>query len=479
MAFSYFQQASRRRGKTPGPAPVPGAPAKAARKDRRSRGVALIIAIVSIALLTVVASEFAYNSRVDLQLAANQRDEVRAYYMARSGMSLGRLLLRFQKQVDQTPIPNPMAMLSQLGIGGPQPGAGGTQAFQPQSLNIQLWKLARVDCHMLKGLVKSDAAQEEDDSGGGTRSRLENDPVDVDPAFQMDDGDESAGAATQMAAQMQRRSFGGFEGCFLATISDEEEKLNVMRLNTGGAEAQATAARMMDMLSDKRFEFLWQQDDANHVRSTPQDTIIALKDWADEDATQSALNPKDPTNPFVAGFADEGSPYSRYEPRYEVKNGRFDSLDELYRIHGVNDRFMAAFRDRLTVYPDINSKPNINTDDPIMLGLAIMSAADPNRPDPRLTDPVFLNELISRIRAARMFSFFGMSVADFVGVVEQAGIAVNPLIKGNVAQNRYLGDKSKTFTIKSVGEAGSVQKTLTAVIRLDDGLGKLVYYREE
>jgi general secretion pathway protein K len=48
-----------------------------------------------------------------------------------------------------------------------------------------------------------------------------------------------------------------------------------------------------------------------------------------------------------------------------------------------------------------------------------------------------------------------------------------------VAGNRFLGDKSTTFTIKSVGEAGSVQKTLTAVIRLDDGLGKLVYWREE
>ncbi|NOK10970.1 type II secretion system protein GspK [Corallococcus exercitus] len=476
MALPYFQQAFRRRGKARA-AVAPAAPlSPAARKHKRSRGVALIIALVSITLLTVVATEFAYNSRVDLQLAANQRDEVRAYYMARSGLSLGRLLLRFQKQVDQTPIPNPASLLSALGgaLGGAGAGAGGANAFQPQSLNIQLWKLARVDCHMLKGLVKSDGAQAEDGRP------VETEPVQVDSNFQMDGEEgENAGAATQMAAQMQRRSFGGFEGCFLATISDEEEKLNVMRLNTGGAEAQATAARMMDMFSDKRFEFLWQQDDANKVRSTPQDTVIALKDWSDEDSTQSTLNPKDPTNPFVAGFADEGSPYSRYEPRYDVKNARFDSLDELYRVHGVNDRFMAAFRDRLTVYPDINSKPNVNTDDPIMLGLAIMSAADPNRPDPRLTDPVFLNELISRIRAARMFNFFGMSVSDFVGVVEQAGIAVNPLIKGNVQQNRYLGDKSKTFTIKSVGEAGSVQKTLTAVIRLDDGLGKLVYYREE
>lgn len=79
MAFPYFQQASRRRGKarTARSQAAPRSPAE--RRHRRSRGVALIIALVSITLLTVVATEFAYNSRVDLQLAANQRDEVRAY----------------------------------------------------------------------------------------------------------------------------------------------------------------------------------------------------------------------------------------------------------------------------------------------------------------------------------------------------------------------------------------------------------------
>jgi general secretion pathway protein K len=107
---------------------------------------ALIIAIISITLLTVVATEFAYNTRVDLQLAANQRDEVRAYYMARSGISLSRLLLRFQKQINQTPIPNLGGLLSAITGGGQTPGA---QA-PAQTLNIQLWKLARVDCHMLK-----------------------------------------------------------------------------------------------------------------------------------------------------------------------------------------------------------------------------------------------------------------------------------------------------------------------------------------
>jgi general secretion pathway protein K len=450
---TFFSQTARRRSARP------------ASRDGRTRGVALIIAILSITLLTVVATEFAYNTRVDLQLAANQRDEVRAYYMARSGISLGRLLLRFQKQVDSTPIPNLGAMLQGL-LGGGAQGAGAAAQQPASTLNIQLWKLARVDCHMLKGLVKSDT---------GKDGKKVEEPEPGDDKFRID----GAEGAAEVSDQPLKRSFGGFEGCFLASISDEEEKLNVHRLSSLATDALPTAARLMDMFGDKRFEFIFNRDDANRVRVTPQDVVIALKDWVDEDQMQSAINLADPVNPFASGFASENGNYDRFDPRYEAKNARFDSLDELYRVHGVTDMFMAAFRDRLTVYPDVNSRPNVNTDDPMMMYMAILSVSDPTHPDPRLQDPVFVSELITRIRSARMFSFFGMSVQDFVTVVESAGLPINPSIKANAATNRLVGDKSQTFTIKSVGEAGSVQKTLTAVVKLDDSLGKLLYWREE
>ena len=450
-------------------------PRPKARSSRRERGVALIIAVVAIAILTVVATEFAYNTRVDLQLAANQRDELQAMYMARSGIGLSRLLLRFQKQVDATPIPNLASIVGSLtgGAGaagglGAAAGLGATGAQQPaSSLNIQLWKLARVDCHMLKGLVAGGEKDEEESAS------------ETAPKVVLHDDDERRPADASQAPAGEKRSFGSFTGCFLATISDEGEKLNLQRLNAGQGDALPTAMRLMDLFGDKRFEFLFSHDDANGVRVTPQDVLIAIKDWIDDDKSQAALDLVTAAGPFASGFSDEGSRYTRYDPRYEPKNATFDSLDELYRVYGVNDRFMAAFRDRLTVYPDINSKPNVNTDDPMMMYMAILSAADPARPDPRLRDPVFVQENIKRVRTARAFNFFGTSVADFVSAIQGAGIAINPAITANVAGNRLLGDKSTTFTIKSVGEAGSVQKTLTAVIRLDDGLGKLLYWREE
>jgi general secretion pathway protein K len=207
--------------------------------------------------------------------------------------------------------------------------------------------------------------------------------------------------------------------------------------------------------------------------------IIAMRDWVDEDEVGSSLNFSGQGEPFMKGFSDENFNYDKFDPRYRAKNARFDSLDELYMVHGVNDRFMAAFKDRFTVYPDINSKMNINTDDPVLLELAIRTIADPQRPDPRLSDPVFIDTLIKKIRTARVFALFGMSVTDFVNVIASAGVATNPTITNNVQGQRYVGDKSNTYRLKVTGTAGDVTRTITAVIRLDDQLGRLVYWRED
>ena len=140
---------------------------------------------------------------------------------------------------------------------------------------------------------------------------------------------------------------------------------------------------------------------------------------------------------------------------------------------------MAAFKDKLTVYPNVNSRLNINTDDPILLEVAIRSVADPLRPDPRMADPIFMDTLIKKIRAARMFALFGMSANDFVTIVAAAGIPVNASIQNNVQGNRFIGDKSTTYRVRVTGSAGDVTRTITTVVRLDDTLGRLVYWREE
>lgn len=422
------------------------------RRSANERGIALIMAIVAIAILTAVAADFAYNSRVDLQLAANQRDELRAHYLAKSGLAMSRMLLKFQRQLDSSPPP---------GLAQAMQALGGATGGPPPSLNIQLWRMAKVDCYMLQGLLSSGPGADAESAPSGKFTH------------------EEVPAAGGENAPMVKRSFGGFEGCFSATISDEEEKFNLNSLDQLQAASQIAAARGMALFGDKRFEFLYDREDANGVKTTPQDLLISIRDWIDEDEVQSSLNLTGQGDAFLRGFSDENAGYDRHTPRYKAKNAKFDSLEELNMVHGVNDRIMAAFRDRLTVYPDINRALNINTDDPVMLWLAVLAITDKNKPDPRLLSPVFQDEVIKRIRTARMFSFMAMSVQDFLAVVASMGIPVDARIQANIQGNRAVSDKSQTFSIKSVGEAGQVQKTIHAVVRLDDQLGKLVHWREE
>lgn len=434
----------------------------APRRRKDDRGVAMLIAIISIAILTIVATEFIYTSRVDLELATNQRDGLQAYYLARSGLGLSRLVLKFQKQLNNTPIPNLNGILQQFL--GSQGGATGAPAGgAPSTMNLQIWRLAKVDCHMLRGMVRSEDGETAPKRAAASRT------TSFDDEF------------PDVAREQQRVSFGGFEGCFNATITDEEEKLNLSKLDSGALSAAPLVARLVDLFADKRFEFLFDHEDANRVKVTPQDVIIAMKDWIDEDEVQSSLNISGQTgqDPFLKGFSDENYNYDKYDPRYRAKNSLFDTLDELYMVHGVNDELMAAFKDRFTVFPSVNSRPNVNTEDPVLLYMDILSVADPVRPDPRLKDPLFVDTLIKQIRAARMFNFVGFSVNDFVNVVQAAGVPVNTSITNNPAGNKLVSDKSETYRVTVVGEAGSVQKKITAVIRLDDQLGKLVYWRED
>jgi general secretion pathway protein K len=434
------------------------------------RGVAMLLVIIGIAVMSLVANEVRYNSVVELRLATNQRDELRAHFLARSGIGITRLMLKFQKQLDGIQIPNMGGLLQQLtsalnpggapppgGAPGSPPGAGA-----PTSMSIQLWRMVKVDCHMLSQMVP-----EFDEKGRKIEVKTTNKKFDFDAEN------------PELAKEQGNKKFGTFTGCFETKITNEEERINVANLDAPQLTLLPVMGSLISMLGDKKYEFLFEKEDSNRIKVVPTDVIIAMRDWIDEDETGSQLNFSGQGDPIQKGFSDENGNYYKYNPVYRAKNGRFDSLDELYFIHGVNDKFMAAFKDRLTVYPDLNSKININSDDPIILELAIRAVSDPLRKDPRLMDPIFIDTLIQKIRAARVFALFGMSALDFVNIVAASGVPVNSSILNNIQNQRFIGDKSTTFRVSVTGSAGDVSRTISTVIRIDDGLGKLLYWREE
>ncbi len=191
--------------------------------ERPQRGVALLMVVVAIAILTAVAAEFAYQTRVDLEMATHQRDALRAEYLAKSSMGLARMLLLFQKQLDRT-------------TAGSLPAAA-RRPDQPADL--------------ADGQDRLPDAPGAAPPGAGTEPQVQHGP-------------------DRRPRRPGRIQYGGFAGCFDARIEDEQEKLNVnalVGLQTG--TAQGAVQGFYNLIADKRFDFVFDREDANRVKAPP------------------------------------------------------------------------------------------------------------------------------------------------------------------------------------------------------------------
>jgi general secretion pathway protein K len=64
---------------------------------RDEKGMVLLLVLVIVALLTALLTEFAFSTLVDLRLTETFRDNTRAYYYAKSGITAGRMLLKIDE----------------------------------------------------------------------------------------------------------------------------------------------------------------------------------------------------------------------------------------------------------------------------------------------------------------------------------------------------------------------------------------------
>jgi general secretion pathway protein K len=70
---------------------------------RGEKGVALLLVLVIVALLTSLLTEFAFSTLVDLRLTETFRDSTRAYYLAKGGVRVGRIILQEDRNAWDAP----------------------------------------------------------------------------------------------------------------------------------------------------------------------------------------------------------------------------------------------------------------------------------------------------------------------------------------------------------------------------------------
>lgn len=283
---------------------------------RQRRGIALIMVLLAITLVTAVVVQFSYDAHVDYSLAANEADEVRAYYLARSGINLYKLVLTADQKI---------ASNAQVTV-----GMGG----------FELWRLVpMIDTAILRSVsdpeVPDDVKEQLSERFGGI-------------AFD---------------ALGQEGGFLDFQGDIHAEIEDEESKINLNNIadqRTDTPLDSPIGRALYGMTADSRWDFIFDGYNALGERKLRREEVIGnIIDWVD------------PNQEAVGTGAAEDNLYTGYDEPYTAKNAKFDTLAELAMVRGIDDDFMQAFGKRLTVYS--NGKVNVNTADAATIAALILA----------------------------------------------------------------------------------------------------------
>jgi hypothetical protein len=286
-------------------------PMRRRRDDEGGRppGVALLLALITIAILATATVEFAYSTRVNLTMSVNTADKLRSHYLAKSAVNITRLLLQFQYALKDE---------------SRESGRGGDDFAQLISRAMR-----RSNFQMYQYV---DLLMKPFNSG-----RLESPVGGIDL--------KSSGV----------EGFGEFHGTFSAVVEPEEGKVDLNKFARKEIK-ESDIIELCAMVSDPHYDSIFEQKDSNGETLTRGVVLGRIVDYIDTNENALELTPE---CLIRSQSGDETRPYSRLEKDIEPRNGKITHVEELYLIPGVTDAFMKAFGSKMTVYPV--GRPNINS----------------------------------------------------------------------------------------------------------------------
>jgi len=417
--------------------------------------VLLISAVL--ALLAPFIATFNYQARVDWQSAVNVRDEVAARNLERGALRLGLLLFELQRRVFNQ------------------------KQFRDMVGSMDITQVAP---YLMSVFGSKDGAQ------------MLGDFVGVDGSL-----------FSELAAE---------SGTFEVQLSAESGKLNVNCLADQGTSGDAPARRVVEVLeaimAPTLYNPLFEEEKSDGQRYTRRDVIVAMADYIDGDNKRFDLIKLAP------GSRSENYRYQELWDPYEPRNARLDSLEELQLVEGIDDDWMAAFGDYLTVYGDCRINLNFASAQQIAFVLRhAVSSADKWKTEGQefLLKTMPLANYVVEYRAFSLFK----SLKDFKEFVGKPDAYMNPLalLQGEDAtatntQNLRIPEgidvrvspgtrkdgtrwggleevatvaPERIYRVEIVTEVGAVRKTLTAVYDMQfprsqsTGKGAWLYYREQ
>lgn len=266
------------------------------KRTRSEEGVALIVAITTVAILAVMLTDMHETTGTAFAVSTSQRDALQAEYMAKSALNLTRLLIAKEPEVRQFVDP-----LYRAATGRPSP-------------QLPVWNFV--------GELLSPFCTPEDQ-----RDTLMQLGIDFGDTVGFDD----------LPGE-----------CQVVAVS-ENGKVNVNDpLFLDGERARNNVATQLFSLTGGQlpaspYDSLFNQEDETGTLTTRIDLITAVIDWWDQDIQRTDFDPGAAQTRTGGTGAEDDSTYQLRDDGYRNKNAAFDSLQELRLVRGFTDDFWATF----------------------------------------------------------------------------------------------------------------------------------------
>ncbi|MDC0740238.1 general secretion pathway protein GspK [Polyangium mundeleinium] len=385
---------------------------KLRRRKRERRGVALLMVLGAITVLTVFLTELQQETTSELAAALADRDALKAEYLAKSAVNLSRLLIASEPTI-RTSVPLPLPFKQ-----------------------LPVWEFTDIALGPFN-----------DETGMATFGGM----LGVDTT--------------------QGKGLGITGGSFTVKIVDEDSKINV---NRAAPIPDIDLERLLvSHMQGPQYAPMFEGTDPDGQYSTMQTICGALTDWADQDENLSTCYVGSQAQGSTGA---EDNYYQTIGLEYRRKNAAYDSLEELRLIRGVGDDFWATFVEpnpddpksrTLTVWGQ--KAVNVNTANPQTLLAAACSVcsggagatqSNATQGIPLCTDPTIQAQFLGLLGVLKTFPIPIFSKpADFpnllkTGTVPGAlGAMLGPMLTPLLAQAGLPcglnAGASKQFTVTS------------------------------
>jgi general secretion pathway protein K len=271
---------------------------------KNERGMALLATMLAIALMTIIVVDFTSSSAMGYLSAANHANEIRATYLARSGINVGLALIAQDSR----------AQMAQAGSSGVSARAQVFDSF------ASVWAIPFPPMPVNGGTIQLAVVDE------ARKFDINKLIIPPRPGSQPAPGSTAQPGQTSQPAQNSPIGQTGSIGQASSTAANQPGQIDPI--------AVAQLARLIAILG------------------LSPDIVPAIVDWLDQDSIDSP------------GGA-EADYYLGLIPPYEPRNGAMPTLGDLHLVRGIDDVTFMKLRNFLTVAP--TPLVNANTASPEVL----------------------------------------------------------------------------------------------------------------